>query len=247
MAQDFIDCLSIQCFLHCLHRSFFPTKLGHQVLGVWLMYYIINDNQTQCKQSGLIIVLQYPDDNNDLKLNTCVGYSVWALSGGYLAVQGNRPCCCNFLVLSVAIVFFVVFCFVLLLFLSLHHNYFIGLIFILLFYLLVCLFWLGGGRGAECVLFQQVFLSTSITVDLFFSGFFWLLSLLLSSLLWYAVVPLRDKLVFGLVFSVLFQEMFRFLFYKLLRLVSVQNVHKCHSHPQMSGGYFVHDHVCVCF
>ncbi|KAK7098121.1 gamma-secretase subunit Aph-1-like [Littorina saxatilis] len=49
------------------------------------------------------------------------------------------------------------------------------------------------------------------------SGFFWLLSLLLSSLLWFAVVPLRDKLVFGLVFSVMFQEAFRFLFYKLLR------------------------------
>lgn len=50
-----------------------------------------------------------------------------------------------------------------------------------------------------------------------FSGFFWLLSLLVSSILWYAVVPLREQLVFGLVFSVLFQEAFRFLFYKLLR------------------------------
>ncbi|KAK7491459.1 hypothetical protein BaRGS_00017288 [Batillaria attramentaria] len=49
------------------------------------------------------------------------------------------------------------------------------------------------------------------------SGFFWLLSLLLSSLLWFAVVPLRDQLAFGLVFSVIFQEGFRFLFYKLLR------------------------------
>lgn len=49
------------------------------------------------------------------------------------------------------------------------------------------------------------------------SGFFWLLSLLVSSILWYAVVPLREQLVFGLVFSVLFQEAFRFLFYKLLR------------------------------
>lgn len=134
-------------------------------------------------------------------------------------MQGNKPCCCSFLVLySVAIVFVVVFCYVLLLFLSLHHN--------------LCLFWLQGGRDAACVLFEQVFLSTSITIDLFFSGFFWLLSLLLSSLLWYAVVPLRDKLVFGLVFSVLFQEVFRFLFYKLLRLVSVQNVRRCHSCPR---------------
>ncbi|WAR02295.1 APH1-like protein [Mya arenaria] len=49
------------------------------------------------------------------------------------------------------------------------------------------------------------------------SSFFWLLSLLLSSIWWFAVVPLRDKLAFGLVFSVVFQELFRFLFYKLLR------------------------------
>nr|CAD7411205.1 unnamed protein product [Timema cristinae] len=49
------------------------------------------------------------------------------------------------------------------------------------------------------------------------SSFFWLLSLLLSSLLWFAVVPLQNELAFGLVFSVLFQELFRFLIYKLLR------------------------------
>ncbi|PSN40550.1 Gamma-secretase subunit Aph-1 [Blattella germanica] len=49
------------------------------------------------------------------------------------------------------------------------------------------------------------------------SAFFWLLSFLISSLLWFIVVPLRSKLVFGLVFSVIFQEVFRFLIYKLLR------------------------------
>jgi len=48
------------------------------------------------------------------------------------------------------------------------------------------------------------------------SAFFWLLSFLLSSLLWF-VIPLRSKLAFGLVFSVLLQEVFRFLIYKLLR------------------------------
>lgn len=41
------------------------------------------------------------------------------------------------------------------------------------------------------------------------SAFFWLISLLLSSILWYAVVPLQKHLAFGLVFSVLFQEGFR--------------------------------------
>jgi len=49
------------------------------------------------------------------------------------------------------------------------------------------------------------------------SAFFWLVSLLLSSILWFVVVPLRSTLVFGLVFSVLFQELFRLLFYMLLR------------------------------
>lgn len=49
------------------------------------------------------------------------------------------------------------------------------------------------------------------------AAFFWLLSFLLSSLLWFVVIPLRNKLVFGLVFSVLFQEVFRFILYKILR------------------------------
>ena len=54
-------------------------------------------------------------------------------------------------------------------------------------------------------------------IILILSAFFWLLSLLLSSLFWFAVVPLRGTLAFGLVFSVLFQEIFRFLIYVLLR------------------------------
>ncbi|XP_034949419.1 gamma-secretase subunit Aph-1 [Chelonus insularis] len=49
------------------------------------------------------------------------------------------------------------------------------------------------------------------------SAFFWLISLLLSSILWYIVVPLQNNLAFGLVFSVLFQEAFRFLLYAVLR------------------------------
>lgn len=53
------------------------------------------------------------------------------------------------------------------------------------------------------------------------AAFFWLLSLLLSSLLWYIVYPLRKELAFGVVFSVLFQETFRFCFYKLLRKAEV--------------------------
>ncbi|GAB0086295.1 Gamma-secretase subunit Aph-1 [Sergentomyia squamirostris] len=49
------------------------------------------------------------------------------------------------------------------------------------------------------------------------AAFFWLLALLLSSLIWFAVVPLRSYLAFGLVFSVIFQEVFRFVIYKILR------------------------------
>ncbi|XP_076655532.1 gamma-secretase subunit Aph-1 [Halictus rubicundus] len=49
------------------------------------------------------------------------------------------------------------------------------------------------------------------------SAFFWFISLLLSSVLWYAVVPLQNQLAFGLVFSVLFQEAFRYLLYWVLR------------------------------
>lgn len=49
------------------------------------------------------------------------------------------------------------------------------------------------------------------------AAFFWLLSLLLSSLWWFIVPPLRDQLAFGLVFSVLFQEAFRYIIYKILR------------------------------
>lgn len=49
------------------------------------------------------------------------------------------------------------------------------------------------------------------------AAFFWLVSLLISSLLWFAVVPLKKDLVFGLIFSVLFQEAFRYLIYRILR------------------------------
>lgn len=49
------------------------------------------------------------------------------------------------------------------------------------------------------------------------AAFFWLLSLLLSSLLWFAIVPLRDVLAIGVIYSVLFQEGFRYIVYRILR------------------------------
>ncbi|XP_069061825.1 gamma-secretase subunit APH-1A-like [Pleurodeles waltl] len=57
-------------------------------------------------------------------------------------------------------------------------------------------------------------------------AFFWLVSLLLSSLVWFIGMKASNPedqavrgglLIFGVVFSVLLQELFRFLYYKLLR------------------------------
>ncbi|XP_052422723.1 gamma-secretase subunit Aph-1b-like isoform X1 [Carassius gibelio] len=57
-------------------------------------------------------------------------------------------------------------------------------------------------------------------------AFFWLLSLLLSSLVWFISIKAsnsqdlrlqRDLLIFGVFFSVLLQEVFRFAYYRLLR------------------------------
>lgn len=48
------------------------------------------------------------------------------------------------------------------------------------------------------------------------SSFFWLLSLLISSIVW-IIIPIPEHLALGLVFSVIFQELFRFIVYKLLR------------------------------
>ena len=53
------------------------------------------------------------------------------------------------------------------------------------------------------------------------SAFFWLLSLLLSSLLWLVCLTLDGPLAVGLVFSVFFQELFRWLIYLLLRKAEV--------------------------
>ena len=42
------------------------------------------------------------------------------------------------------------------------------------------------------------------------SAFFWLISFLLSSILWYAIVPLQSYLWVGLIYSVIYQEVFRY-------------------------------------
>lgn len=48
------------------------------------------------------------------------------------------------------------------------------------------------------------------------SAFFWLLSLLITAIIW-ILLPISQHLVVGAVFSVIFQELFRFIAYKLIR------------------------------
>lgn len=72
--------------------------------------------------------------------------------------------------------------------------------------------------GAPLAMFIFTIARDPLRVIVFMaSAFFWLLGLLLSSLLWFAVVPLRNELAFGLVFSVLLQEVFRLVFYFILK------------------------------
>jgi len=47
------------------------------------------------------------------------------------------------------------------------------------------------------------------------SSFFWLLSILLASMWWYVIPPLRTIFFWTIPWSVFFQELFRFLFFKL--------------------------------
>lgn len=49
------------------------------------------------------------------------------------------------------------------------------------------------------------------------SAFFWLISLLISSIWWTIVSPLKTQLAFGITFSVIFQELLRFAYYKLIK------------------------------
>ena len=74
--------------------------------------------------------------------------------------------------------------------------------------------------GPTVVLFSVTVACHAYQVILLMTGaFFWLLSLFLSSIIWTAVPPLRDTLAFTLPFSVLLQELFRYLYFLLLRRV----------------------------
>ncbi|KAH9521948.1 Aph1ap [Dermatophagoides farinae] len=72
--------------------------------------------------------------------------------------------------------------------------------------------------GPSLAMFCLVIANDPIRIIIMISAcFFWLVSLLLSSILWTIVVPLKEYLLFGVTFSILFQETFRYLFYQVLR------------------------------
>uniref|UniRef100_A0A670Z0F9 Gamma-secretase subunit APH-1 n=1 Tax=Pseudonaja textilis TaxID=8673 RepID=A0A670Z0F9_PSETE len=81
--------------------------------------------------------------------------------------------------------------------------------------------------GPALALFLLTVVGEPLRVIILIAGaFFWLVSLLLSSLVWFVAAKASDPadqalqrglLVFGVLFSVALQEAFRFLYYKLLR------------------------------
>uniref|UniRef100_V9KJC1 Gamma-secretase subunit APH-1 n=2 Tax=Callorhinchus milii TaxID=7868 RepID=V9KJC1_CALMI len=81
--------------------------------------------------------------------------------------------------------------------------------------------------GPALALFVLTVAKDPLRVIVLIAGaFFWLLSLLLSSLVWFIAVKASNEndaqlqktlIIFGVMFSVLLQEVFRFAYYKLLR------------------------------
>ncbi|KAJ0175865.1 hypothetical protein K1T71_009024 [Dendrolimus kikuchii] len=72
--------------------------------------------------------------------------------------------------------------------------------------------------GTPLVMFALTIANDPVRIIIMIvAAFGWLLSFLLSSLIWYAVVPLRSYLAFGMVFAIIFQELFRYGMYLLLR------------------------------
>ncbi|XP_063536981.1 gamma-secretase subunit Aph-1 [Cydia strobilella] len=72
--------------------------------------------------------------------------------------------------------------------------------------------------GPPLVMFAMTIANDPVRIIIMIAAAFgWLLSFLLSSLVWFAVVPLRTYLVFGMVFAIIFQELFRYGMYVLLR------------------------------
>ncbi|KPJ06843.1 Gamma-secretase subunit Aph-1 [Papilio machaon] len=72
--------------------------------------------------------------------------------------------------------------------------------------------------GAPLAMFALTIANDPVRIIIMIAAAFaWLLSFLVSSLVWFTVVPLRSHLAFGMVFAVIIQEAFRYGTYRLLR------------------------------
>lgn len=86
------------------------------------------------------------------------------------------------------------------------------------------------------VIFRRVIASDPLRVILFVLGaFFWLLSLLLSACVWFAVVPLREYLQFAVAISVALQEVARLLHFILLKKAQKGLSHMTTNGVKMAG------------
>eukprot|EP00035_Acanthoeca_spectabilis_P020713 m.434293 g.434293 ORF g.434293 m.434293 type:complete len:237 (+) comp17689_c0_seq1:40-750(+) len=70
------------------------------------------------------------------------------------------------------------------------------------------------------VFFVSVASSAKLVILMFGAAFVWLLAALATSIVWIAVVPLKDSNWFALIFAVIFQESFRYGYWRLLKKAS---------------------------
>eukprot|EP00036_Acanthoecidae_sp_10tr_P020524 CAMPEP_0206311702 /NCGR_PEP_ID=MMETSP0106_2-20121207/13603_1 /ASSEMBLY_ACC=CAM_ASM_000206 /TAXON_ID=81532 /ORGANISM="Acanthoeca-like sp., Strain 10tr" /LENGTH=237 /DNA_ID=CAMNT_0053742965 /DNA_START=76 /DNA_END=788 /DNA_ORIENTATION=- len=67
------------------------------------------------------------------------------------------------------------------------------------------------------VFFISVASSAKLVILMFGAAFVWLLAALATSIVWIAIVPLKEDNWFALIFAVLFQEIFRYGYWRLLK------------------------------
>ncbi|VDN03511.1 unnamed protein product [Thelazia callipaeda] len=92
------------------------------------------------------------------------------------------------------------------------------------------------------VIFRRIIASDPLRVILFILGaFFWLLSLLLSACVWFAVVPLREHIVFAVMISVALQEGARLLHFILLKKAQ-KGLNRMSSNDQKLAGVHALQH-----
>lgn len=77
--------------------------------------------------------------------------------------------------------------------------------------------------GAPLAMFALTIANDPVRIIIMIAAaFFWLLSFLLSSMLWYAVVPLRSYLAFGMVFAILIQVRWNHIIFNILHILYLE-------------------------